>query len=312
MNKEKIQSLVEGSLITAVNVIIFWLSYWFFPIIYIAPLPFVILTYRNGIKIGILSLFISILLTALITTPFTAIFLVLPSGFLGIYLGYGLFKRLTLRMLILGSFLILLLLEIIGIYFSIVAFKMPLEKIVGIDAFREGWKRSLEIANKYLNVSSEEEFVKLQNKFIENLHIFIPYFLIMSTFFQVVLNYVIIEKILKRFKIEAPPLPKVEKFKISKKSLLIIFIPYLFLSILSFPYRDYVLSNLFLILQSLIILNGYIFIWIFLRSFVYSKWLRWIIFIFFILNPLFGSIIFIIGLIDIFFPLREKFLLVKE
>lgn len=311
MNKEKIQGLVEGSLITAINIIILWLSYWFFPLIYIAPLPLVILTYRNGVKFGLLSFFISVILLTLITTPFTSIFLMVPSGTLGIFLGYGLLKKFRLKSLLIGSFLILLFLEIIGIYLSIVMFKMPFDKIMGIDAFKEGWKKSLEFANKYFNFSKEDEFVKTQNKFIENLHVFVPYFLIMSTFFQVLLNYVIIEKILRRFKIEAPILPKIDNLKIPKNLVVSLFVSYLFFSLFNFSYRDYIVSNLLLILQSLIILNGYIFLWILLRSFIYHKWLRWIFFMFFILNPVFGSIIFIIGLLDVFFPLREKFLLIK-
>ncbi len=312
MRRERVQSLVEGGLITAVNIVLLWLSYWIFPLIYLASLPLLILTCRNGLRIGFLSLFVSTILLSLVISPFNAIFLALPSGLFGIFLGYGLLKKFNLKFLIIGGFFLLLFLKIVGIYASVILFKMPFEKMFGIEAIREGWHKSLEIANRYFHVSSEDDFVKIQNKFLENLHIFIPYFLIMSTLFQVFLNYMIVEKVLKRFKIEAPPLPKIEKLRIPKKFFIYIFILYIILVFLNFPYRDYALSNLGLILQSFALLNGYIFTWVVLKSFIHNIWLRWIFFLLFVLNPIFGSIIFIVGFIDIFFPLREKLIWVKE
>ncbi|ACI18433.1 DUF2232 domain-containing protein [Dictyoglomus thermophilum] len=304
MNK-KLQGLVEGSLITAINVVLAWLSYWFFPITYFIPLPSLILTYRNGLRISFLSLIISIIILSLVLSPFSAVFLILPSGLLGLYLGYGLSKRFNLKLLLAGSFILLLALQLLGIYLSMVLFKMPFEKIIGIDAMREGWKKSLEIFKNYLG-NTQNEYIEMQNKFMENLHLFVPSFLIMSALFQVFLNYVIIEKVLKRFRIEAPSLPKLENLRVPKKLVFIIFILYILFAFINIPLRDVILSNLSLCLQFFILINGYILAWILLRYFIKNIVLRILLFIIFVLNPIFGSIIFITGFIDIFFPLREK------
>lgn len=175
---------------------------------------------------------------------------------------------------------------------------------------REGWRKSLEIFRNYLG-ESNNEYIDMQNKFMENLHIFVPYFLIISTLFQVFLNYIIVERVLKRFKIEAPPLPTLESFRISKKLLFSVLVLYILFIFVNIPSKDIILSNLYLFLQTLILFNGYIFTWILLKHYIPRRSLRILLFILFILNPIFGSIIFIVGFVDIFFPLREK-LILKE
>ncbi|MGB9811505.1 MAG: DUF2232 domain-containing protein [Dictyoglomus turgidum] len=309
MNRS-LQGLVEGSLITAINIVLAWFSYWFFPMIYFIPLPSLILTYRHGLRISILSLIISIILLSLMLSPFSAIFLMLPSGILGLYLGYGLQKKFNLRLLIVGSFTLLLFFEILSIYLSMILFKMPFEKVIGIDAMKEGWRKSLEIFRNYLG-ESNNEYIDMQNKFMENLHIFVPYFLIISTLFQVFLNYIIVERVLKRFKIEAPSLPNLEGFRISKKLLFSVLALYILFIFVNIPSKNIILSNLYLFLQTIILFNGYIFAWILLKHYISRKSLRILLFILFILNPIFRSIIFIVGFVDIFFPLREK-LILKE
>ncbi|MGC9002641.1 MAG: DUF2232 domain-containing protein [Dictyoglomus sp.] len=309
MNRS-LQGLVEGSLITAINIVLAWFSYWFFPMIYFIPLPSLILTYRHGLRISILSLIISIILLSLMLSPFSAIFLMLPSGILGLYLGYGLQKKFNLRLLIVGSFTLLLFFEILSIYLSMILFKMPFEKVIGIDAMKEGWRKSLEIFRNYLG-ESNNEYIDMQNKFMENLHIFVPYFLIISTLFQVFLNYIIVERVLKRFKIEAPSLPNLEGFRISKKLLFSVLALYILFIFVNIPSKNIILSNLYLFLQTIILFNGYILAWILLKHYISRKSLRILLFILFILNPIFGSIIFIVGFVDIFFPLREK-LILKE
>ncbi|MGC8931134.1 MAG: DUF2232 domain-containing protein [Dictyoglomus sp.] len=309
MNRS-LQGLVEGSLITAINIVLAWFSYWFFPMIYFIPLPSLILTYRHGLRISILSLIISIILLSLMLSPFSAIFLMLPSGILGLYLGYGLQKKFNLKLLIVGSFTLLLFFEILSIYLSMILFKMPFEKVIGIDAMKEGWRKSLEIFRNYLG-ESNNEYIDMQNKFMENLHIFVPYFLIISTLFQVFLNYIIVERVLKRFKIEAPSLPNLEGFRISKKLLFSVLALYILFIFVNIPSKNIILSNLYLFLQTIILFNGYIFAWILLKHYISRKSLRILLFILFILNPIFGSIIFIVGFVDIFFPLREK-LILKE
>jgi len=234
----------------------------------------------------------------------------LPSGILGLYLGYGLQKKFNLRLLIVGSFTLLLFFEILSIYLSMILFKMPFEKVIGIDAMKEGWRKSLEIFRNYLG-ESNNEYIDMQNKFMENLHIFVPYFLIISTLFQVFLNYIIVERVLKRFKIEAPSLPNLEGFRISKKLLFSVLALYILFIFVNIPSKNIILSNLYLFLQTIILFNGYIFAWILLKHYISRKSLRILLFILFILNPIFGSIIFIVGFVDIFFPLREK-LILKE
>ncbi len=311
------RSVAEGSLITAISIILFWLSYWFFPLIFFCSLPFIFLSYRHNIKISFLSLLISFILASLMMNPFSTFALFLPSGFLGIFIGYGIKAKWNIYKLLFIGFVIILFFQVLNIMISMIFFKIPFEKALGLDVYKESWQKSSELLSKYFKDKESQEIINLQGSFVKNINLFIPTLLIISAFTQVIINYLIAERVLRRFQVDIPKLPNIESLRVSKKLLFILFLIYIITGITysflkTLPWIQYLGINISLLIQALVLVNGYIILWIFLKNYIMVKWLRWLLLIFIILNPIFGSIIFIGGLIDIFYPLRDKILMKRE
>jgi uncharacterized protein YybS (DUF2232 family) len=311
------RSIAEGSLISAISIILFWLSYWFFPLIFFCSLPFIFLSYRHNIKISFLSLLISFILASLMMNPFSTFALFLPSGFFGIFIGYAIKAKWNIYKLLFVGFVILLFFQVLDILISMIFFKIPFEKALGLDVYKESWQKSSELLSKYFKDKESQEIINLQGSFVKNINLFIPTLLIISAFTQVIINYLIAERVLRRFQVDIPKLPNIEYLRVPKKLLFILFLIYIisgltysFLKTLS--WLQYLGINISLLIQALVLVNGYIFLWIFLKKYIEVKWLRWLLLILIILNPIFGSIIFIVGLIDVFYPLREKILMKRE
>uniref|UniRef100_A0A7C3MP96 DUF2232 domain-containing protein n=1 Tax=Dictyoglomus thermophilum TaxID=14 RepID=A0A7C3MP96_DICTH len=311
------RSVAEGSLITAISIILFWLSYWFFPLIFFCSLPFIFLSYRHNIKISFLSLLISFILASLMMNPFSTFALFLPSGFLGIFIGYGIKAKWNIYKLLFIGFVIILFFQVLNIMISMIFFKIPFEKALGLDVYKESWQKSSELLSKYFKDKESQEIINLQGSLVKNINLFIPTLLIISAFTQVIINYLIAERVLRRFQVDIPKLPNIESLRVSKKLLFILFLIYIITGITysflkTLPWIQYLGINISLLIQALVLVNGYIILWIFLKNYIMVKWLRWLLLIFIILNPIFGSIIFIGGLIDIFYPLRDKILMKRE
>ncbi|HOJ92232.1 MAG TPA: DUF2232 domain-containing protein [Dictyoglomaceae bacterium] len=320
MRELKVRSIVEGGLITGLSIIFTWLTYWFFPFFFVCPLPLMFLSYRHGVKLSFISLMISLLFSFLLINPVYSIFVFLPSCFLGVFLGYGLKKNLSFTKLFFIGTLIFFGMELFSILFSVLALNIPLEKAIGIDVLKESWGQSLNmlegLAKRTGGLQNLEDLKKMQNQMLDSLSMLIPSLLLFSSFLQVLVSYFIAEKILKRFDFPIKPIPNIETLRISKKLFMRLLIVYVIALILNnfFPIQvfKYAVTNIFFMIQILIFLEGCFVLWNFMKLFLPSRILRGILFVLLIFNPLLESIIFVVGLIDIFYPLREKFLNKKE
>ncbi len=299
MSNKNTQAIVEGSLGAGISVIIFWLSYLFFPFIFLCSLPFLFLSYKWGFKISFISLIVSLTISSFILPPLNACFLYFPSGILGIVLGIGIKKEISLGKLFLLGGSIGLILEILTVLGGMLLFNISFEKVLGIDIMRESLKNSF----KYLT-ENHDQFIKFIN-------IIIPSLLILSAFFQVVINYWIAQKILIRFKLNIKPLPSLDTLRVPKKIWNILFIVLVFSIILSYfsSFGINIFNNGVFLLQFLLLIEGFFVIWGFLKKYIYSKIIRIFMVFIFLFNPILIFLLFIIGIIDIFYPIREKFLL---
>ena len=89
--KNKITPLVEGGLLAAVTAIL-GLATTFLPIVgviveFFCPIPIVILTVRQGVKVGLAATFAAFLLTLMFVGPVLAVRLALPFSLCGVVLG---------------------------------------------------------------------------------------------------------------------------------------------------------------------------------------------------------------------------------
>ncbi|MCX7845933.1 MAG: YybS family protein [Dictyoglomaceae bacterium] len=311
MINKSTKAIVEGSLLAGIAVIIFWLSYFIFPFIFLCSLPFLFLSYKWGFKISLISLIVSLVISSLFLTFLNALFLYFPSGILGIVLGIGIKRNLSLGKLFLLGGSINLILEVLTILGGMLLFKIPFEKVLGIDIMKESWKNSLNFIKSFLDENSIKDLMGNQDQFFNFLNIIIPSLLILSSFFQVVINYWIAQKIFIRFKLNIKPLPSLDTLRIPKILWNILFVILIFSFILSLftPLGINIFNNGVFLLQFLLILEGCFVLWSLLKKYIYSKIMKIFIIFLFIFNPFLTFLLFIVGIIDIFYPIREKFLL---
>lgn len=306
----KTHAIVEGSLLAGIAVIIFWLSYFIFPFIFLCSLPFLFLSYKWGIKISLISLIVSLIISSFFLTPLNAFFLYFPSGILGIVLGVGIKQNLNFGKLFFLGGSVNLILEILTILGGMLLFKIPFEKVLGIDVMKEGWKNSLNFIKSFSDEKSLRNLIENEDQIFNFLKIIIPSLLILSSFFQVIINYWIAQKIFTRFKLNIKPLPSFDTLKIPKNLLNILFIILIFSIILSY-YSSLgidIFNNGVFLLQFLLIIEGFFVLWSFMKKYIYSKIAKILIIFLFLFNPLLTFLLFVIGVVDIFYPIREKFL----
>lgn len=314
MINKKTQALVEGSLLAGIAIIISWLAYYIFPFVFLCSLPFIFLSYKWNWKISLLSLLVTLIILSLFINPLNTFFIYFPSGVLGIVLGWGIRKELSLGKLVFLSSIANLFLELLTLTGTIIIFKLPLEKALGVDILKESWKNSLNFIqsfSKNLDPSSIKYLEETQKQIFNSINIIIPSLLILASFFQVILNYWIAQKIFKRFKWNFKPLPSLDTLRISRKLWNILFLALIFSFILSFsnPLGINMFNNIIFLLQFLLILEGFFVIWSYLKRYISSNPLRFLIILFFLFNPFLTFFVFILGIIDMFYPIREKFLL---
>ncbi|MGB9857202.1 MAG: DUF2232 domain-containing protein [Dictyoglomaceae bacterium] len=301
MINKRAQAIVEGSLLSGIAVILWWLSYYIFPFIFLCSLPFIFLSYKWDWKISSLSLIVTLMVVSLFINPLNTFFLYLPSGVLGIVLGWGIKKDLSLGKLFFLSSSANLFLELLTIAGSIILFKLPLERVLGIDILKEGLKNSFNI--EYLE--------GIQKQILSSINLIIPSLLILSSFSQVILNYWIAYKIFKRFKWNLKALPSIDTLRIPRKLWNILFITLILSLVLSYftSLGINIFNNVIFLLQFLLVLEGFFVIWSYLQKNISSNFLKILIILFFLFNPFLTFFVFILGVIDIFYPIREKFLM---
>ncbi len=190
-------------------------------------------------------------------------------------------------------------------------FHISFEKVLGIDIMKESWKNSLNFIKSFSNENSIKYLMETQDQFIKFINIIIPSLLILSTFFQVVINYWIAQKILTRLKLNIKPLPSFDTLRVPKKIWNILFIVLVFSIILSYfsSFGINIFNNGVFLLQFLLLIEGLFVLWGFFKKYIYSKIIRIFMVFLFLFNPILIFLLFIIGIIDIFYPIREKFLL---
>jgi uncharacterized protein YybS (DUF2232 family) len=309
---KRTQAIVEGGLLSGIAVVLCWLSYFIFPFVFLCSLPFIFLSYKWNWKISTLALLVSLIILSLIINPLNTFFIYFPSGVLGIILGWGIKKNLNIgKLIFLGSF-VNLILEIFIIFLSMIIFKIPLEKAIGIDILKESYQNSFNFIQSLFKNSDSLNLKYLQDiqkQIISSVSLIIPSILILSSFFQVVLSYWITQKIFKRFKWNLRPIPPIENLRIPGIIWNITFVLLIISLILTLYFKNVIFyQNIIFLFQFLLLLEGFFVVLSFLKKFINSNVIRILIILLFLFNPFLSMIIFIIGLIDIFYPLREKFL----
>jgi uncharacterized protein YybS (DUF2232 family) len=252
----------------------------------------------------IASLLLSFIVGTIMSLPLT-----LAYGTTGVVIGYLIQKQKNMGVLFITGSLVFLV-NLIMIYVSsIVLFKVDMITQM-IEIMRESFNTSADLLKNFGNTQDSEKVLEQFNNGLNLIKTLIPTLFVLSSFFIVFIIQLISFPIIKRFGI------KVEKWKSFKeislpKSLLYYFLLTLLVSMFIKPEEGtfwyMAIINMTYILQFMMILQGYTFIFYYFDKKGFSKAISITIAIVSFLIPIFLYIVGILGIIDLGFDLRKGF-----
>jgi uncharacterized protein YybS (DUF2232 family) len=235
--------------------------------------------------------------------------LALAYGTTGVVIGYLIQKQKNMGILFIAGTLVFLVNLIIIYVSSIVLFKVDMITEM-IEMMRESLNVSADLLKSFGNAQDSEKVLEQFNNGLDLIKTLIPTLFVLSSFFIVFIMQLVSFPIIKRFGV------KVEKWKSFKdislpKSTLYYFLLTLLLSMFMNPEEGtfwyMAIINLTYILQFLMVLQGYTFIFYYFNQKGISKAISITIAIVSFIIPIFLYIVGILGIIDLGFDLRKGF-----
>jgi uncharacterized protein YybS (DUF2232 family) len=309
---KNVRKLTEGAILLAAFAVLLLLTIYvpFLGMIVnlFLAVPFMLFAAKNDGKSIVVFIIASLLLSFIVGT-IMSLPLTLAYGTTGVVIGYLIQKQKNMGVLFITGSLVFLINLIIMYVASIVLFKVDMITEM-IDMMRESLNVSADLLKNFGNPQDSEKVLEQFNNGLNLIKTLIPTLFVVSSFFIVFIMQLISFPIIKRFGV------KVEKWKSFKeislpKSLLYYFLLTLLVSMLMNPEEGtfwyMAIINMTYILQFLIILQGYTFIFYYFDKKGFSKAISITIAIVSFLIPIFLYIVGILGIIDLGFDLRKGF-----
>jgi uncharacterized protein YybS (DUF2232 family) len=309
---KNVRKLTEGAILLAAFAVLLLLTIYvpFLGMIVnlFLAVPFMLFAAKNDGKSIVVFIIASLLLSFIVGT-IMSLPLTLAYGTTGVVIGYLIQKQKNMGVLFITGSLVFLINLIIMYVASIVLFKVDMITEM-IDMMRESLNVSADLLKNFGNTQDSEKVLEQFNNGLNLIKTLIPTLFVLSSFFIVMIMQLISFPIIKRFGV------KVEKWKSFKeislpKSLLYYFLLTLLVSMLMNPEEGtfwyMAIINMTYILQFMIVLQGYTFIFYYFDKKGFSKAISITIAIVAFLIPIFLYIIGILGIIDLGFDLRKGF-----
>ncbi|MDQ1000032.1 uncharacterized protein YybS (DUF2232 family) [Neobacillus niacini] len=309
---KNVRKLTEGAILLAAFAVLLLLTIYvpFLGMIVnlFLAVPFMLFAAKNDGKSIIVFLIASLLLSFIVGT-IMSLPLTLAYATTGVVIGFLIQKQKNMGVLFITGSLVFLVNLIIIYVASIVLFKVDMITQM-IEIMRESFNTSADLLKNFGNTQDSEKVLEQFNNGLNLIKTLIPTLFVLSSFFIVFIMQLISFPIIKRFGI------KVEKWKSFKeislpKSLLYYFLLTLLVSMFIKPEEGtfwyMAIINMTYILQFMMILQGYTFIFYYFDKKGFSKAISITIAIVSFLIPIFLYIVGILGIIDLGFDLRKGF-----
>lgn len=302
----KTKALVEGAFMAAIFLVLLFLTlYTWIGLLgfLLLPLPFIMYTARNGIKntlfLGITVLFLMLPFNLLPLFPS-----VLYAWWVGAVVGIGFRKKTSALFSLLLTFLAILSYMLLFLFAAITFFR--------IDILGEVIKlveESFTLSTQLIGQKSLEQFgPNGKERLLEQVRILFPSILILYSLLSAYFTQWIAKTIYRRLGGEVPPFPPFSALSFPK-SVLFYFLGAVLLSFIpnlqETEWLYHVVENLFAILYFVLSLQGLFFLFYISREKRVGKWLPILGFILLFLPPL-DTILRMLGIIDLGFPLRSR------
>lgn len=301
--------LTEGALMLAVFTILL-LIFNYIPFLSLLSaifllLPFLLYSAKYSLKYSFLLLIGGILVSGLVGT-LLLIPVAIAYGTTGMVIGYCIQKKKSKSMMFIAASIMFLLNTIAQYVISIVFFKIDVLKD-SIKMVRTSIEKSMNILNT-VDKGSADQMMEMFNAVIDSVTTLLPSLLVITSFLVVWILISINLPIAKRFQIEVPKWNSFRDLQLPK-SVLWYYLITIILTIILKPtqgsFENTALVNLNFILQLLMLLQGFSFLYFYSYEKKWSKAVPVLIIIFsFLLFPL-QYIIRILGIMDLGFNLRQ-------
>ncbi|MDQ0233168.1 YybS family protein [Metabacillus malikii] len=306
---KRTQVITEGAILLALF-LLFLMIALYVPVIgtillFILPLPFIIFTQRHGISLSIVLLITGCILS-IIFGNVTNILIAAMFGSTGIVMGLMYRRRQTIGAIIGGS--LAYTLGLIIIYIGTIY-------LLNIDLIKDSFqlmRDSIQQSKSLINSLNPDVDVNQQIKQVESglklMEVIIPSVIVITGVIFAFISHSFAIPILQRLRLDVPPIKLFREMKLPTSLVWY----YLFVTVLSMFKTDsggfyYIaVSNIFIILQFFIILQGCSFIFYYVYRKGLPKAIAYIAVIGSILIPILLYIVRILGIIDLCFPLRDK------
>jgi uncharacterized protein YybS (DUF2232 family) len=304
------RKIAEGGALLALYTILLFITVQFpfigFLTFFFLPVPFILVAIKQPLRWSFGFLFAACLLSFLFGTIFS-IPMALITGLTGIAIGYLLKKEQSTIIIFIASVLVFLV-GTLAFYGISVWFL----KVNYIEESMNMLKASMDTSMEMLEAigqSPTEEVRKSIYTTIDMVNNLLPSLFVVSSAIMVILIFLAAKPILKRFSDKSLKWPPFKDLTFPKSLLwyyLITMILALVVNQTDSSYFYMVISNVLFILQLCMLLQGYsfIFYWVYLKE--WSKAMPIIIIAVSFLIPLLQSIIRLLGIIDLGFPLRQN------
>ncbi|MFJ5759559.1 YybS family protein [Neobacillus sp. NPDC093182] len=309
---KNVRKLTEGAILLAAFAVLLLLTIYvpFLGMIVnlFLAVPFMLFAAKNDGKSIVVFIIASLLLSFIVGT-IMSLPLTLAYGTTGVVIGYLIQKQKNMGVLFITGSLVFLVNLILIYVASIVLFKVDMITEM-IDMMRESLNVSADLLKNFGNTQDSEKVLEQFNNGLNLIKTLIPTLFVLSSFFIVFIMQLISFPIIKRFGV------KVEKWKSFKeislpKSILYYFLLTLLVSMVMHPEEGtfwyMAIINMTYILQFLMILQGYTFIFYYFDKKGFSKAISITIAIVSFIIPIFLYIVGILGIIDLGFDLRKGF-----
>ncbi|RFU62493.1 YybS family protein [Peribacillus glennii] len=303
------RKIAEGGALLALYSILLLLTVYFpllgLPLFFFLPVPFILTAIKHDLGWSIGFLLVACGLSALFGT-ITAIPMALVTGATGVTIGALIRRNKPAYLVYVGAVLILII-GIVALY-GAAAWFFDVDFIGDfISMLRDSVGKSLDMMTA-MGQEVPEDFTKGINDWVDMLNTLLPALLVATSMVMAALIVLASNPFVKRFsekKVSWPPLRELQLPKSLLWYYLITMVAGFFLRPEEDSYLYMVIANLLLILQLLMLLQGYSLLFFFSHIKGWAKAVPVIILVLSLFMPFFQAFIRIAGIVDLGFPIRD-------
>lgn len=317
MNRIQTRALMEGAIFAAITVVIGIIRFYV-PIVSLISIvwsvPAILIAFRHGFKVSIISVLVSFVLVAVMTNPFEGLGFFFGFGIPGIIMGYLLKKKFTPGKTIFITGLVLAVCSIFSIYFGALA--------IGIDIIKSYDKLFIDMKNAYRTAAdtmaslygaagvSREELMKTTESFVQAIDLMklvLPGLLLIAGFVTSFINFKLTKTVLKRINHVIDDVTPFSLWRLSAKWVIVVMSLLLFvlveINMIRLPQLYAFSMNIFTGITVLFTILGLSVGKFFLDKFSIPNAVKGIILFFAML--LLGNMTMLLGVLDMLFNFRK-------